>query len=84
MFLNEIMIVMYTYDDFVLLVATGLVGTEVVGFSPQNSDDDDEGCGDEFECWKTPPHAGVAWPDELNCACGWFASGVGGVGFGSF
>lgn len=64
-----------------LLVAAGLLGTEDVCWLsfPQNVDDD--GCGEEVECWNIPPHAGVEWPDEFECfSCDWEL----GCGFGSF
>lgn len=68
------------YDGLLPLVAAGL-GTDAVGWLSFPQKIDDEDCGEELECWKIPPHAGVEWPEELECVCcgcGW------GWGLGSF
>ena len=62
----------FFYDDLLPLVVDDFVwdddddGWLSVG---QKTDDDDADWGDEVECWKTPPQAGVEWLDELEWAC---------------
>jgi hypothetical protein len=56
------------YDGLLPLVAAGLAADGECWLSfPKKIDDED--CGDELECWKIPPHAGVEWPEELECVC---------------
>ncbi len=56
------------YDGLLPLVAADLAVDEECWLSfPQKIDDED--CGDEFECWEIPPHAGVEWPEEFECVC---------------
>ncbi len=67
--MNEIEKWINLYDGLLLLVAVDLVTDADGGLSfPQKIDDED--CGEEVECcWKIPPHAGVEWPEELECVC---------------
>ena len=61
-------LVFHMYEDLLPLVAAGcLVFDEAGWLSPQRIDE--EGCGDDVECWKTPPHAGVEWADDAWCVC---------------
>ncbi len=50
------------------LLAVDFVADEDCGLSfPQKMDDED--CEEDVEFWKTPLHAGVEWPEELECVC---------------